>query len=74
MYKVGVVVLLIGVAILGSYWIVAVISALLFEEEVPILIKIAAPAVLVGLGLLFITTIRDRIRDKKKEDFKEVEY
>ena len=74
MYKVGVVVLLIGVAILASYWIVAVISALLFEEEVPILIKIAVPAVLVGLGLLFITTIRDRIRDKKKEDFKEVKY
>ena len=65
MYKVGVAVLLIGVAILSSYWIIAVISSVIFEDEVPILIKIALPAVFVGSALLFITTIRDRIRDKK---------
>jgi len=74
MYKVGVAVLLIGVAILSSYWIIAVISSVIFEDEVPILIKIALPAVFVGSALLFITTIRDRIRDKKKENFEEVKY
>ena len=74
MYKVGVAVLLIGVAILCSYWIIAVISSVIFEDEVPILIKIALPAVFVGSALLLITTIRDRIRDKKKENFEEVKY
>tara|TARA_Y100000588_G_scaffold347473_1_gene396298 strand:+ start:847 stop:1071 length:225 start_codon:yes stop_codon:yes gene_type:complete len=74
MYKVGVVALLIGVAILASYWVIAVMSAVFFEDEVPILIKIAIPAVFVGSALLFITTIRDRMRDKKKENFKEVKY
>ena len=74
MYKVGITVLFGGIAILVAYWFFNLISSLLFEEEVPILIKIAVPAVLVGFGLLFITTIRDRIRDKSKEDFKEVKY
>ena len=74
MNKAGIVVLLAGIVGLIAYGVYGLVVAMYGESGVPIVIKIAVPAVVVGLALVLIGTIRDRIRDRRGEDFKEVKY
>ena len=42
-------------------------------SDIPLLIRIAVGVIGVGMLLLIIVAIRDRLKKDKKEDFKEVE-
>ena len=53
---------------------VGVFTALFGADEIPVLIKIAVPAVAVGMAVLLVVAVVQRMRDRKEEDFKEVEY
>ena len=63
-----------GLAVLASYWFVSVLDVLFDAEEVPILIKIAVPAVVVGTVVLLLVAVLQRIRDRKEEDIEGVEH
>ena len=63
-----------GLGVLAAYWIVYVFAALFGADEIPVLVKIAVPTVAVGAAVLLVVAVVQRMRDRKEEDFKEVEY
>ena len=63
-----------GVAVLSAYWFVAVLDVLFDADDVPILIKIAVPAMVAGTVVLVLVAVLQRIRDRKDEDLEGVEY
>ena len=58
-----------GAVIIGGFWVYAITTA----EDMPTLLLAAFIAVLLGLAVLLIAAIRDRIIHKKKENFLEVD-
>ncbi len=63
-----------GVAVLSAYWFVSVLDVLFDADDVPILIKIAVPAMVAGTVVLVLVAVLQRIRDRKDEDLEGVEY
>ena len=63
-----------GVAILAVYWVVAVVGALFGADDVPVPIKIAVTAVVAGGAVLLAIVIMQRMRERKEENLKEIEY
>ena len=63
-----------GIAILASYWVVAVVGALFGADDVPVLIRIAVTAVVAGAAVLLAIVIVQRIRERREENLKEIEY
>ena len=63
-----------GVAILAAYWFVSVLDVLFDAEEVPILIRIAVPAVVAGGAVLLLVAVLQRLRERKDEDLEGVDY
>ncbi len=63
-----------GFAVLAAYWFVAVFGELLDAEEVPILIRIAVPAVVGGSVVLLLVAVLQRLRDRRDEDLEGVDY
>ena len=63
-----------GVAILAVYWVVAVVGALFGADDVPVPIKIAVTAVVAGAAVLLAIVIVQRMRERKEENLKEIEY
>ena len=64
---VGGAILASGALILGGYWVYVVTGA----DDVPLLLKVALLAVPVGLAVMLLVVLRDRIIQKKQEDFQE---
>ena len=58
-----------GAVIIGGFWI----YALLTEPEMPSPIILVLVAMMVGVAILLIAAIRDRIIHKKDENFLEVD-
>ena len=66
---IGGAILAAGAVIIGGFWVYAITTA----EDMPTLLLAAFIAVLLGLAVLLIAAIRDRIIHKKKENFLEVD-
>ncbi len=66
---IGGAILAAGAVVLGGFWVYAVMTA----EDMPALLLVALVAVLVGLAVLLVAAIRDRIVHKKQENFMEVD-
>ena len=43
------------------------------EPDIPIAVKVAIPTVIIGLVLLNIAVLKDRLRERKAEDFRKVD-
>lgn len=67
---IGGVLLATGVAVVGGFWVYALVSA----PDMPLVLLAAILAVLVGLAVLLAAAIRDRISHKRDENLAEVEY
>ena len=63
-----------GMAVFAAYWFVSVLDALFETDEVPVLIRIAFPAVVGGSVVLLLVTILQRLRERKDEDLEGVDY
>ena len=74
MAKAGIALVLVGIGVLIVYWAYFVLMAIYSENNVPLILKIAIPVTIAGMILLLGSVIRDRLRDRKKEKFKEVEF
>ena len=72
MAKVGIGVFLIGLGILVIYGAYSIVSAIYAESDVSLVVKIVTPLIFGGLILLLIGVIRDRLRDRGREEFEEV--
>ena len=67
---IGGVILAAGAVIIGGFWVYGITTA----EDMPLLLMVVLLGVPVGLAVLLIATIRDRIVNKKKENFLEVDH
>ena len=63
-----------GVAVLAAYWFVSVLDVLFEADDVPLLIRIAVPAVVGGTVVLLLVAVLQRLRDRKDEDLEGVDY
>lgn len=63
-----------GVTVLAAYWLVVVVGALFDAEEVPVLIRIAVPAIIGGCVVLLLVAVLQRLRERKDEDLEGVDY
>ena len=66
---IGVGVIAVGAAVIGGYWVYAITRA----EEMPALLTLALLAVPIGMAVLLVAAIRDRVIHKKRENFLEVD-
>lgn len=66
---IGIGVLAAGAAVIGGYWVYAITRA----EEMPMLLTLALLALPVGMAVLLVAAIRDRIMHKRRENFLEVD-
>ena len=64
----------IGVAILGGYWVVMVVSDVYSARDVPLLLKMALASVAAGAAVLMLVAILQRLRDRREEDLEGIEY
>lgn len=65
----------VGFALVGIGLLVLVgwsVQGFFFESEIPLVVRISAAAIAVGLIVLLGSVIRDRLAAAKTEDFKEV--
>ena len=66
---IGVGVIAVGAAVIGGYWVYAITRA----EEMPMLLTLALLALPVGMAVLLVAAIRDRVIHKRRENFLEVD-
>ncbi len=66
---IGGAILAAGLLVLGGFWVNAIVRA----DDVPLLIKVALLALPVGLAVFLAAALRDRIIQKKQENFLEVD-
>ncbi len=66
---IGGAILLTAAVVIGGFWVYAITTA----EDMPALLMVALLAVPVALVILLIAVMRDRIINKKKENFLEVD-
>lgn len=71
--KIGTVLVIGGLVVVASFVLWEFLWSLFFHPDVPLMFKIAVPAVGVGLILLLLAVVRDRWRAAKKEPFKGVD-
>lgn len=71
--RIGAVLVVGGLAVAGVYWLWLVARAFFRSHEVPLVLKVALPAIGAGLLLLLAAVVRERVRAARKEHFKEVE-
>ena len=55
----------------GMYSLLVVIYS---TEDIPLIIKLAVPVLIGGLMVLIVSVVRDRLRDRRNEKFREVKY
>ena len=66
---IGGAILAAGAVVIGGFWVYAITTA----KDMPLLLQVALLAVLIGLAVLLVAAIRDRIIHKKQENFMEVD-
>ena len=71
---VGGVVLAAGVALTFGFGWTVFFQDLINDKETPLFIKIGLPAISLGLLILLVVVIRDRIKDRKEEGLEEVKW
>ena len=74
MIKAGIALFLTGLGILIAYGMYSMAWVIYTENGVPLVLKVAYPVIVAGLILLLMAVIRDRLRAKGRDKFKEVEF
>ena len=73
MANAGIALFLTGLGILIVYGVYSILWAIYSESDVPLILKVVTPVIVGGVTLLLIGVIRDRLRDRGREKFEEVE-
>lgn len=72
--RVGGIVLAVGVILVVGFGWVVFFRDLIDDRGVPLFIKIGIPAIFLGLLILLVVVILDRIKDRKNEGLEEVKW
>ena len=57
-----------------GYGMYSLVVAIYSTEDIPLIIKLAVPVLIGGLMVLIVSVVRDRLRDRRNEKFREVKY
>ena len=74
MARIGIVLSLVGFLTLLGYGMYSLLVAIYSTEDIPLIIKLAVPILVGGLMVLIVSVVRDRLRDRSNEKFREVNY
>ena len=74
MARIGIVLILIGFLTLLGYGMYSLLVVIYSTEDIPLIIKLAVPVLIGGLMVLIVSVVRDRLRDRRNEKFREVKY
>ena len=74
MARIGIVLILVGFLTLLGYGMYSLLVAIYSTEDIPFIIKLAVPVLIGGLMVLIVSIVRDRLRDRRNEKFREVKY
>lgn len=74
MARIGIVLILVGFLTLLGYGMYSLLVAIYSTEDIPLIIKLAVPILVGGLMVLIVSVVRDRLRDRRNEKFREVKY
>ena len=71
---IGGILVAVGVAALSAYGVFSLAREMFRDPETPIVILVALPAVAIGFIVLLAAAVHHRIRQRREEDFSEVDY
>ena len=74
MVKMGAALLAIGGGVLAAYLLYRLLRLLYIEDDVSLIVQIATPVALIGILLLVVAVVWDRLRAPRKEHFEEVKH
>ena len=74
MARIGIVLILVGFLTLLGYGMYSLLVVIYSTEDIPLIIKLAVPVLIGGLMVLIVSVVRDRLRDRRNEKFREVKY
>ena len=74
MARIGIVLILVGFLTLLGYGMYSLLVAIYSTEDIPLIIKLTVPILVGGLMVLIVSVVRDRLRDRRNEKFREVKY
>lgn len=63
-----------GIVVMTGYGMYAFCEELFGHSDTPIALQVALPATVIGLVVLLIAVVKDRMKHGKDEDLKEVKY
>ena len=71
--KLGLTLLLVGIVMVGGYGAYALVRFIVLTDEVPIIIRIGLPTIVIGALVLLVKAIWDRLRERKSADARRYE-
>tara|TARA_Y100000590_G_scaffold18244_1_gene21673 strand:+ start:2674 stop:2907 length:234 start_codon:yes stop_codon:yes gene_type:complete len=74
MARIGIVLILVGFLTLLGYGMYSLLVIIYSTEDIPLIIRMAVPIIIGGLMVLIVSVVRDRLRDRRNEKFREVKY
>ena len=74
MARIGIVLILVGFLTLLGYGMYSLLVVIYSTEDIPLIIRLAVPIIIGGLMVLIVSVVRDRLRDRRNEKFREVMY
>ena len=71
--KLGLTLLLVGIVMVGGYAAYTLVRFIVFTDEMPIIMRIGLPTIVIGALVLLVKAIWDRLRERKSADTKRYE-
>ncbi len=71
--KLGLTLLLVGIVMVGGYAAYALLRFIVLVDEVPIIMRIGLPTIVIGALVLLVKAIWDRLRERKSADVRRYE-
>lgn len=71
--KLGLTLLLVGIVMVGGYGAYALVRFIVLTDEVPIIMRIGLPTIVIGALVLLVKAIWDRLRERKSAEVRRYE-
>ncbi len=71
--KLGLTLLLVGIVMVGGYGAYTMVRFIVLTDEVPIIMRIGLPTIVIGALVLLVKAIWDRLRERKSAEVRRYE-
>ena len=73
MANAGIALFLVGIFVMIVYGVYVALWDIYSQSDLPLVFKVVTPVIVGGVILLLVAAIRDRLRDKAREKFEEMD-